>query len=89
MQSNATCKYELATQLNHLASLARWLSARLQTKWLLARIQLQSLEDSDEEKYVSSGYGISSDSAGSWSFDNDSAGNVRIIVVDNSLSCYA
>ena len=72
-----------------MASLARWLSARLQTKWLLARIQLQSLEDSDEEKYVSSGYGISFDSAGSWSFDNDSAGNVRIIVVDNSLSCYA
>ena len=72
-----------------MASLARWLSARLQTKWLLARIQLQSLEDSDEEKYVSSGYGISFDIAGSWSFDNDSAGNVRIIVVDNSLSCYA
>ena len=56
---------------------------------MLARIQLQSLEDSDEEKCVSSGYGISFDSAGSWSFDNDSAGNVRIIVVDNSLSCYA
>ena len=32
------------TQLNHLASLAKWLSVRLQTKWLWAPITLLSLK---------------------------------------------
>ena len=31
-----------------------------------------------------SGYGISFDSAGSWSIDNDTARNVKIFGVDNS-----
>ena len=34
----------LTTQLNYLASLAKWLSVRLRTKWLWVRIQLQSLK---------------------------------------------
>ena len=34
----------LPTQLNHLASLAKWLSVRLSTKWLWVRVQLQSLK---------------------------------------------
>ena len=29
--------------LNHLASLAKWLSVRLRTKWFWVRVQLQSL----------------------------------------------
>ena len=31
--------------LNHLASLAKWLSVRLRTKWLWVRVLLQSLEN--------------------------------------------
>ena len=31
------------TQFNHLASLAKWLSVRLRTKWFWVRVQLQSL----------------------------------------------
>ena len=37
-------KYILTTQLNRLASLAKWLSVRLWTKWLWVRVQLQSLK---------------------------------------------
>ena len=44
---------------------------------------------SDKEKYVYSGYGITFDSAGSWNFDNDTARNVIIFGVDNSLSSHA
>ena len=33
----------LPTQFNHFASLAKWLTARLWTKWLWVRVQLQSL----------------------------------------------
>ena len=40
--------------------------------------------NSDKEKYVFSGYRITFDSAGSWSFDNDFARNVIIFGVDNS-----
>ena len=29
------------------------------------------VKNSDKEKYIYSGYGITFDSAGSWSFDND------------------
>ena len=32
------------TQLNHLVSLAKWLSVRLRTKWLWVRVPLQSLK---------------------------------------------
>ena len=34
IQSNAPYRQVLTTQLNHLVSLAKWLSARLWTKWL-------------------------------------------------------
>ena len=42
------------------------------------------VRNSEKEKYVNSGYGIIFDSAGSWRFDNDFAGNVIIFVTDNS-----
>ena len=41
--------------------------------------------NSDKKNYVYSGYGITFDSAGSWSFDNHTARNVIIFGVDNSL----
>ena len=43
----------------------------------------------NKEKYVYSGYGITFDSAGSWSFGNDFARNVIIFGVDNSQSSHA
>ena len=36
-----------------------------------------------------SGYGITFDNAGIWSFDNDTARNVVIFAVDNSSSSHA
>ena len=42
------------------------------------------VKNSNKEKYVYSGYGITFDSAGSWSFGNDFARNVTIFGVDNS-----
>ena len=42
------------------------------------------VKNSDKEKCVCSGYGITFDSAGSWSFGNDFARNVIIFDVDNS-----
>ena len=42
------------------------------------------VKDSDKERYVYSGYGITFDSAGSCSFDNNIARNVTIFGVDNS-----
>ena len=39
-----TVQWELTTQHNHLASLAKWLSVRLQTKWLWVGIPLLSLK---------------------------------------------
>ena len=42
------------------------------------------IKNSDEEKYVYSGYEKTFDSAGSRSFDNDTAGNVIIFSVDNN-----
>ena len=47
------------------------------------------VKNSDKENYVYSGYGITFDSAGSWSFDNDFARNVIIFVVDNSSSSHS
>ena len=44
------------------------------------------VKNSDKEKYVYSDYGIKSDSAGSWSFDNDIARNAIIFCVDNNSS---
>ena len=46
------------------------------------------VKNSDKEKYVFSGYGITFDSAGSCSFNNDIARNVIILVVDNSSSSH-
>ena len=42
------------------------------------------VKNSDKEKYVYSGYGITFDSTGSWSFDNEFSRNVIIFGVDNS-----
>ena len=47
------------------------------------------VKNSDKEKYVYSGYGMTFDSAGSWSFDNDVARYVIIFGVDNSSSSYS
>ena len=47
------------------------------------------IKNSHKEKYLYSGYGITFDSAGSWSFDNDVARNVMIFVVNNSSSSHA
>ena len=43
------------------------------------------IKNIDKEKYMYSGYGITFDSVGSWSFDNDTARNVIIFGVDNLL----
>ena len=47
------------------------------------------MKNSDNEKYVHSGYGITFDSAVSWSFGNDIARNVVIFVVDKCSSSHA
>ena len=47
------------------------------------------LKNSDKEKYVYSGYGITFDSALSWSFDNEFARNIIIFGVDNSSSSHS
>ena len=47
------------------------------------------VKNSDKGKYVYSGCGITFDSAGSWSFDNDFARNVIIFGVDNSSSSHS
>ena len=46
------------------------------------------VKNSDKEKCVYSGYGITFDSAGSWNFGNDFARNVVIFDVDNSSSSH-
>ena len=46
------------------------------------------VKNSDKEKYVYSGYGITFDSGGSWSFDNGTARNVIIFGVDSSSSSH-
>ena len=45
--------------------------------------------NSDKKKYVYSGYGITFDNAGSWSFGNDFARNIIIFGVDNSSSSHS
>ena len=46
-------------------------------------------KNSDKEKNVYSGYKIAFDSAGSWSFDNETARYVISFGVDNSSSSHA
>ena len=41
------------------------------------------------KKNVYSGYGITFDSVGSWSFDNDAARNVIIVGINSSSSSHA
>ena len=48
-----------------------------------------TVENNDQEKYVCSGYIITFDSAGSWSFDNGIAKTVIIFCVENSSSSHA
>ena len=47
-----------------------------------------TVKNSDKEKYVHSGYGITFDSGGSWSFGNAFARNFIIFGVDNSSSSH-
>ena len=47
------------------------------------------VNNSDKEKYLYRGYGITFDSAGSWSFNSNTARNVIIFGVDNSSSSHA
>ena len=47
------------------------------------------VKNSDEEKYVYNGYGITFDSANSWSFNKDTARNVIIFGVHNNSSSHA
>ena len=44
IRSNAPYRKVLTAQLNHLANLAKWLSVRLRTKWLWARISMLSVK---------------------------------------------
>ena len=44
IQSNALYRYILISQLNHLASLAKYFSVRLRTKWSWFLVSLQSLK---------------------------------------------
>ena len=44
------------------------------------------VKNSDKEKYIYKGYGITFESIGSWSFDNGIARNVIIFGLDNSSS---
>ena len=46
------------------------------------------IKNSDKEKWVYSGYGITFDSAGSWNFGNEFARNTVIFAVDNSSWSY-
>ena len=47
------------------------------------------IKNSDKEKYVYSGYRITFDSAGSWSFDNDLARDVIVFGTDNSSTSHS
>ena len=55
--------------------------------WLFGATNI--VKNSDKEKYLYSGYGITFDSAGSRSLDNDLVRNVVIFGVDNSSSSYS
>ena len=47
------------------------------------------VKNSDREKYVYSGYGMTFDSAGSWNFDNSTNRNVILFGIDNNSSSHA
>ena len=47
------------------------------------------VKNSDKEKHICSRYGITFDTAGSWSFDNEFARNVIIFGADNSSSSHS
>ena len=47
-----------------------------------------TVKSSDKEKYAYSGYGTAFDGKGSWSFNDDFAGNIIIFGVDNSSSSH-
>ena len=47
------------------------------------------LKNSDREKYVYSGYGMTFDNAGSWNFDNSTNRNVILFGIDNNSSSHA
>ena len=47
------------------------------------------VKNSDQEKYVYSGYRTTFDSAGSWNFGNDFTGNAVIFEIDNSSSSHS
>ena len=47
------------------------------------------VKNSNKEKYVYSGYGITFDSTGSWSFNNDFARNVILFGVNSSSSSHS
>ena len=47
------------------------------------------VKNSDQEKYVYSGYRITFDSAGSWNFGNDFTGNAVIFEINNSSSSHS
>ena len=47
------------------------------------------VKNNDKEKYVHSGYGITFDSVGPSSYDQDTARNDINFAVDNSLSSYS
>ena len=47
------------------------------------------VKNSDKEKDVYSGYGMTFDRADSWSFDNDIAESVIVFGVDNNSSSHA
>ena len=42
------------------------------------------VKNTDKEKWVYSGYGITFDRAGSWNFRNNDAGNAIIFGINNS-----
>ena len=56
---------------------------------MLVWCKYYSKKNSVKEKYVYSGYGITFDSASSWSFDNETARNVIIFGIDNSSLFHA
>ena len=55
--------------------------------WLFGATNI--VKNSDKEKYVYSGYGITFDSEGSWRFDDDFASNLITFEADNSSSSHS
>ena len=47
------------------------------------------VKNSDKENFVYGGYGITFDSTDSWNFDNETARNVIVFLVDNSSSTHS